>query len=786
MFRNYLKTAFRNLWKNKTYSFLNIFGLSVGIACAALIFLWVEDELTYDHYFQNRGNLYIVKDKQTYDGTTFTFDATPGLLGPSIKSEIPGISNTARATWGNQMLFSLDDKRIYEQGLYTDPSFLIMFHLNFIKGTAANAFSNVHSVVISEKMANKFFGTTDVIGKSLKANNGDDYAITGVISDLPENVTMKFDWLASFKIYEEANQWLRQWGNNGIITYVEAEPNANVAAINKKLYNYLQTKGDGLNAKFSIYPISKLHLYNSFTNGVEDKNGRIRYVRLFSIIAWIILLIACINFMNLATARSEKRAREVGVRKVLGAGKSKLITQFLGESLVMSFLSALLALGIVYLLLPLFNTLVEKHMEVNIINPIHFGSLLLLSVLCGLIAGIYPAFFLSSFRPVVVLKGLRLSLSESAGWIRKGLVIVQFSISVILIICTIIIYQQIQHVKNRDLGYNKQSLIYTNLNGHMKQHFNAIKTDLLSTGVVQNTSLSNSYVLNMGSNTGDFGWEGKDPQKQILITVEGVSPEYINTMGMQLASGRDFYPDIKADSNNLIINESLAKLMGKKDIIGSQITRNGQNYTVVGVVKNFLYNNMYTEGAPLVFYSDTSNTNYMNIRLKPDADLRMALDRIGKVMKSNEPGYPFEYKFVDEQFDKLFKTESLIGKLAGIFAILAVIISCLGLFGLSAYTAERRTKEIGIRKVLGASVPGITSMLSKDFVKLVVISFVIAFPLAWYFMHQWLQDFEYRITISWLVFVGAGLIALAIALTTISFQAIRAALSNPIKSLRTE
>jgi ABC-type antimicrobial peptide transport system permease subunit len=490
--------------------------------------------------------------------------------------------------------------------------------------------------------------------------------------------------------------------------------------------------------------------------------------------------------MNLATARSEKRAREVGVRKVLGAGKSKLITQFLGESLVMSFLSALLALGIVYLLLPMFNTLVEKHMEVNIFNPIHFGSLLLLSVLCGLIAGIYPAFFLSSFRPVVVLKGLKLSLSESAGWIRKGLVIVQFSISVILIICTIIIYQQIQHVKNRDLGYNKQSLIYTNLNGHMKQHFNAIRADLLSTGVVQNASLSNSYVLNMGSNTGDFGWEGKDPQKQILITVEGVSPEYINTMGMQLTSGRDFYPDIKADSNNLIVNESLAKLMGKKDVVGSQITRNGQNYTVVGVVKNFLYNNMYAEGAPLIFFSDTSNTNYMNIRLKPSADLRMALDRIGKVMKSNEPGYPFEYKFVDEQFDKLFKTESLIGKLAGIFAVLAVIISCLGLFGLSAYTAERRTKEIGIRKVLGASVPGITSLLSKDFVKLVVISFVIAFPLAWYFMHQWLQDFEYRITISWLVFVGAGLIALAIALTTISFQAIRAAMSNPIKSLRTE
>lgn len=786
MFKNYLKTAFRNLWKNKTYSFLNIIGLSVGIACAALIFLWVEDELTYDHYFKNREHLYIVKDQQTYDGTTFTFDATPGPLAPSIKSEVPGISNTARATWSNKMLFSLDDKRIYEQGFYTDSSFLSMFHLDFIKGTATNAFSNVHSIVVTEKMANKFFGTTDVIGKTLKINNGDDYAITGVISDIPENVTMKFDWLASFKIYEEKNSWLQQWGSNGLITYVEVQPSANVKEINDKLYNFIKSKGDNYNARFSIYPISKLHLYNSFTNGVEDKNGRIRYVRLFTIIAWIILLIACINFMNLATARSEKRAREVGVRKVLGAGKSKLIAQFLGESLVMSFLSALLAVGIVYLLLPLFNTLVDKHMQMDIFNPLHFGSLLLLAVLCGLFAGIYPAFFLSSFRPVIVLKGLKLALSDSAGWIRKGLVIVQFSISVILIVCTIIIYQQIQHVKSRDLGYNKQSLIYTSLNGHMKQHFSAIKADLLASGVVQNASLSNSYVLNMGSNTGDFGWEGKDPQKQILITVEGVSPEYINTMGMHLGGGRDFYQDIKTDSNNVIINESLAKLMGKKDAVGSQITRDGQSYTVVGVVKNFLYNNMYSEGAPLIFYSDTSNTNFLNIRLKPEADLKIALNKIERVMKANEPGYPFEYKFVDEQFDKLFKTESMIGKLAGIFALLAIIISCLGLFGLSAYTAERRTKEIGIRKVLGASVPGITTMLSKDFIRLVLISFVIAFPLAWYFMHQWLQDFEYRITINWMVFAGAGLIAMVIALTTISFQAIRAAVSNPIKSLRTE
>ena len=788
MFRNYLKTSIRNLWKNRGYSFLNIAGLAIGIACAALIFLWVEDELTFNHYFSNRDNLYNVKDQQTYDGTTFTFDATPGPMAAAMKQEIPGIKNTARCTWGNQLLFSYGDKAIYDQGNYVDASFLSMFQLQFIKGSPSKAFTQLNSLVVNETMANKFFGTTDVLGKTLKVNNKEDYVITGVIKDLPKNVSFKFDWLAPFKIYENNNQWLQQWGNNGVITYVETEPNANIDAINNKLHGYIQTKMPEAIAKMSIYPMNRWRLYNNFDTNGKEKEGRIKYVNLFSLIAWIILIIACINFMNLATARSEQRAREVGVRKVLGAGKGKLIGQFIGESLIMAFISAFLAVIIVYVVLPAFNMLVEKQLIVDILNPVHIGALVSIAILCGLIAGSYPAFYLSSFNPVTVLKGLKLKSGASAGFIRKSLVIVQFTISVVLIISTIIIYQQLQHVKDRDLGYNKEGLVYTTLSGKMKENFGVIKNDLIRTGVVQNASLSNSQVLQLGSNTGDFDWQGKDPNKQVLITVEGVNPEYVSTMGMHLKSGRDFYSDIKSDSNNIIINEALAKLLGKKDVVGSVVTRNGgkEKYTIVGVINDFVYNSMYSPAAPLILYSDTSNVNFLTVRFKQNADLKTALAKVESVVKSDNPGYPVEFNFVDEQFNQLFKTETLIGKLASVFAVLAIIISCLGLFGLAAYTAERRTKEIGIRKVLGASAQGLAGLLSKDFIQLVAISCLIAFPVAWWMMHNWLQDYEYRVEISWWIFIAADLLAIFIALITVSFQAIRAAFMNPVKSLRTE
>lgn len=786
MIKNYFKTSIRNLWKNKGYSFLNISGLGIGIACAAFIFLWVEDEMNYNHYFSNRDNLYKVKDRQTYDGTTFTFDATPGPLSAGMKAEIPGIKNTARATWGNKILFSLNDKSTYEQGLYANSGFLKMFQLEFINGNAATAFNQLHSLVVSETMAKKFFGNTDVIGKTLKVNNEEEYIISGVIKDLPTNVSFKFDWVSPFKNFEEKNSWLQKWGNNGIITYAELQPGADVKAINKKLDGYIQSKDTGANAKVFVYPMNRWRLYDSFDNGKEVP-GRIKYINLFSLIAWIILIIACINFMNLSTARSEQRAREVGVRKVLGAGKIKLITQFIGESLIMSFISALFAILIIYVALPGFNNLVDKKLIVDLFAPSHLAALLSIIILCGLVAGSYPAFYLSSFKPIGVLKGINLKAGTGAGLIRKGLVVLQFTISVVLIIATIIIYQQIQHVKNRDLGYNRQDLIYMGLKGSMKEHFNVIKNDLQKTGVVENAAVSNNMVLQLGSNTGDFSWEGKDPTKQVLITIENVSPEYISTMGMHLKEGRDFYNDIKSDSNNIIINEALAKLLNKKNVVGSIISREGgSKYTVVGIVNDFVYNNMYSAGAPLIFFNDTSNVNFLTVRFKPNTNLASALPAIENVIKADNPGYPVEYKFVDETFDQFFKTELLIGKLATVFAVLAIIISCLGLFGLAAYTAEKRTKEIGIRKVLGASVRGLAALLSKDFLQLVCISCIVAFPVAWWLMHSWLQNYEYRIKISWWIFISAGILAILIALITVSFQAIKAAIANPVKSLRTE
>ncbi|MEP6927042.1 MAG: ABC transporter permease [Ginsengibacter sp.] len=787
MLKNYFKTTFRNLWKNKGYSFLNIGGLAIGIACAALIFLWVENELTFNHYFSNRDNLYKVKDRQTYDGATFVFDATPGPFANGIKAEIPGIKNTARSTWGSQSLFSSGDKNIYEQGNNVDPQFLTMFRLKFIKGNAANAFSALYSIVISETMAGKFFGTTNVIGKTLKVDNTQDYVISGVIEDLPENVSFKFAWLAPFKIFEDQNTWLQQWGSNGVLTYVELQPNADVNAINKKLDGYVQQKEKAVSAHMSVYPMNRWRLYDNYDTNGKEISGRIKFINLFGLIAWVILIIACINFMNLSTARSEQRAREVGVRKVMGAGRTKLIAQFIGESLCMSLVAALLSVLIIIISLPAFNNLVEKQLSLHITNPLHIAALFFIALICGLIAGSYPAFYLSSFKPVFVLKGIKIKANGSAGFIRKGLVVLQFSISVILIICTILIYQQIFHVKDRDLGYNKQKLVYVNLQGKMKEHFNAIKNDLQQTGVVENAAISNSQVLQLGSNTGDYTWQGKDPSKQVLITIEGVSPEYVSTMGVHLKEGRNFYPDAKSDSANIIINEALAKILDKKNVVGSIISRDGgQQLIVVGVIKDFVYNNMYASSAPLILFSDTSNTNYLSIRIKTGAQLHNALAKIEKVIKSNNPGYPFEYKFVDDQFNKLFKTEALIGKLAGVFSILAIFISCLGLFGLAAYTAERRTKEIGIRKVLGATVKGLAALLSKDFIQLVAISCLVAFPVAWWMMKSWLDSYAYRIIINWKVFVVAGLLALLIALITVSFQAIKAAIANPVKSLRTE
>jgi putative ABC transport system permease protein len=790
MIKNYFKTAFRNLWKNKTYGFLNIFGLAVGVTCAGLIFLWVEDEFDYDHNNYKRNQLYQVIENQAYDGKTYTFGATPGLLATGMKEEIPGIRNTFRASWEQYTLFSFGDKTIYEVGFYADSSIFSMFTLPFIQGKQENAFNQLRSVVITEKMAKKFFGDDkNIIGKSLKLDNKEDYLVTGVIRDLPENSTFQFDWLAPFQGFMDKNSWLLQWANNGIQTFAELDNKADPVAINKKLDGYIKSKDTTAIARPFLFAMNDWRLKSKFEEG-KQVGGRIQYVRMFSIIAWIILLIGCINFMNLATARSEKRAREVGVRKVLGAGKRNLITQFLGEAVIMSFLSVGLAIIIMYLILPFFNTVVQKHLIINLANPVHVVALIAIGLICGLVAGSYPASYLSSFNPIRVFKGLNVKGSAPA-LIRKGLVILQFTISIVLIIGTIIIYQQIRHIKNRDLGYNKSNLIQTGLRGDMDKKFKVIKQDLLQTGYVENVALSNLNQLYMGSSTNDFRWEEKDPAKKILVTQDYISPEYISTTGIKIKQGRDFHQLAANDSSSVIINETLANMIGK-DPVGKILFRDTSAtgsiaYTIIGVTKDFVYGDMYGKSDPLVFMCYPEDRfGYMYIRIKPAIDVEKGMTAIESTMKRDVPGYPFNYIFVDDEFGKLFKTENLIGKLSRVFALLAIIISCLGLFGLAAYTAERRTKEIGIRKVLGASVPGITGLLSKDFLRLVFISAVVAFPLSWWFMHKWLQNYAYRVSINAWVFVIAGALALLIALATISFQSIRAAIANPVKSLRTE
>lgn len=785
MLKNYLITAFRNLWKNKTYSFLNIFGLAVGITCAGFIFLWVEHEKSYNLFNEKFHRVYQVMEHQSYEGKNYTFAATPGLLGPSMKNELPGVKTTARTTWQQKLLFSLGEKAIYEIGFFADSSLVDIFTLPLLEGNRKQLFTQLHSLVISEKMAKKFFGENkNIVGKTLKVDNKEEFVISGVFMDIPQHSSFRFEWIAPFKIYFDKNEWLQSWGNNGIQTFAELDDKTNPDLFNKHFKNYIQSKDTNAIAKPFLFAMKDWRLRSKFEDG-KQAGGRIQYVRMFSTIAWVILLIACINFMNLATARSEKRAREVGVRKVLGAGKNILVLQFIGEAIFMSMVALVFAVAMLYLLLPAFNMLVEKELSIGIDNPFHLLTLLAISLICGLVAGSYPALYLSSFNPISVFKGLKIKGSGPA-LIRKGLVILQFTISIVLIIGTIIIYQQIQHIKNREMGYNKDNLLQINLQGSMQKNFSVIKQDLLSSGQVENAAMANLDMLEMGSQTTDFAWEGKDISKKVLITLDFISPEYIKTTGIKMKQGRDFYPDAANDSSSVIINEALARLIGKEDPVGMILTRDTTKYTIAGVTKDFVFGDVYAKNDPLVFITWPEYFNYLYVKLKPHAGIEKAVARVEDIIKGNNPAYPVEYEFVDQNFNNIFKSEVLIGKLSRVFAILAIIISCLGLFGLAAYTAERRTREIGIRKVLGASVTGITGLLSKDFLLLVAISALIAFPLAWWAMHNWLQDFAYRIDISWWVFGVAGILALFIALFSISFQSIKAAIANPVKSLRTE
>ena len=791
MLRNYFKTLWRGLTKNSGYSFLNIGGLAIGIACASLIFLWVEDEVNFDSVNTKKERLYFVMENQKYDTYVFTEGSTPGLMAAAMKAELPGVANTGRLSeGGTSLLFSYGNKSVFSSGQYADPSIFSMFTLPFVQGNPSSAFTQLRSIVITEKTAKKFFGNErDVLGKSIRVDSKQNYIVTGVLKDLAPNATLQFEWLMPYQIYYDESPWLKSWGNQSTSTYVELKPGVNPETINKQLYGYIQKREPKALGHAFLFAMTDWHLYGEFKDGKQTGGGQIEYVHLFTLIAWIVLLIACINFMNLATARSEKRAREVGVRKVLGAGKALLAGQFISEAIFMAFVAGVFAVIAVSLVLPAFNLLVQKQLTLGLSNPLHLLALIGISLVCGLVAGSYPSLYLSSFNPAAVLKGLKLK-DSGAAMIRKGLVVLQFSVSIVLIISTIIIFQQIQHIKSRQLGFNKNNLVEMDLQGQMASDYYGIKQDLLNTGYVSSVALADHAIIYGGNNTDGLTWEGKPSGSKVLISTRYVTPEFLETSGLKLLEGRNLtVGDTTTKPIRMLATETMEKLMGKGSAVGKTLHGEGDTTTatIVGVVNDYVYGDMYGKPDPVLFFSvPPKNATVMYVRIKPNDDIEKSLAAMQGVMKKDNPAYPFDYRFVDDQFNRMFLSEMLVSKLSRLFASLAILISCLGLFGLAAYTAERRTKEIGIRKVLGANVTGLAALLSKEFLQLVFLSCLVAFPVAYLIMSKWLKTYSYRIDINWWVFIGAGIVAVVIAVATVSFQSIKVALANPVKSLRSE
>jgi len=792
MIRNFFKVAYRNFFRNKGFSAINITGLAIGMAAAMLIFLWIQDEVSYDKFHKNKDRIYELWNRVPSGGKISCSDAVSDLLGPILEKDVPEVERAVRVVWDKKSLFSVGDKKIIEAGYLVDTGFLQVFSFPMLKGDASTALNDKHAVVLTEKTAKSLFGNEDPMGKIIKIRDRDNFTVTGVLKDLPVNTRFQFDYLLSRANLKYGEGQNLGWGDNSTPTYVLLKPNVSYASAALKIKGLRQKYNDEakkIKWELFIYPLSRWHLYSSFTNGVEDNGGGILFVRLFGIIAGFILLIACINFMNLSTARSEKRAKEVGIRKVVGAQKSSLIGQFIGESVFLAFLAGVVALIIVQTSLPGYNLLIGEKLVVNFGDIDTWMAFVGFILFVGVLAGSYPAFFLSSFQPNQVLKGT-FKKANALLTPRKVLVVLQFTFAIILIICTIIIKQQIDFARDRNTGYNKDNLIYQFMMGDIPKNYTQIKNELLASGVAKSITKTNSPLTERWSDGGGQWWEGKDQNDQTsfdrYLADEGLGV----TAGLQFVQGRDFdlskYP---TDSTGLIVNESALKVMKFKDPIGKKIDDLGVNWHIVGVIKDFILTSPYEPTRPILICGAKSKfmTFYvMQIKLNGSNPTAKNLEKAKAIFSKYNPDYPFDPKFIDEEYARKFENEKTQGTLASLFAGLTIFISCLGLFGLATYMAENRIKEIGVRKVLGASVASITTLLSKDFLKLVIISFFIAAPLAWWGMYKWLQSYEYRVGIEWWVFGLAGLLSLTIALLTVSYQSIKAAVANPVKNLRTE
>lgn len=767
------------------------------MSVAMLIGLWIYDELTFDTYHANYDRVAQVEQHQTWNGTVVTGQALPFPLGEELRNSYgDNFKYLAMASWQGDHMLSKNNKHLYKNGIYIDKDGPRILSLKMLKGTA-DGLTNPNSIIISETTAKAFFGDADPMNQPMKIDNKLNVKVTGVFQDLPYSTTFRdLKFVAPWDLYKTSEDWLSraatQWGNNSFQCFAQINDNTDFASVNRKIekakLNKQPEEDKRYNARIFLHPMQDWHLRSSWKDGVQT-GGQIEYVWMFAIIGVFVLLLACINFMNLSTARSEKRAKEVGIRKTVGSMRAQLVGQFLSESILVAFIAFAFSVVLTMLILPWFNQVADKQMHILWSNVWFWLAGSGFAIITGLIAGSYPAFYLSSFQPVKVLKGT-FKAGRLAALPRKVLVVTQFAVSVALIICTIIVYQQIQYTKNRPVGYDRNNLVMV----YMKTpdfygKYDVLRTELKKQNAIVEMSESSSPVTSVWSNSGGFDWEGKDPALDTDFATFWVTAEYGKTVGFEMKEGRDFSNDFKGDSASVILNEAAVKFMNIKDPVGKIIRwENGymRTLTIVGVVKDMIMASPYQPVKQAVYVLNAENVNVINLKLNPNRSVSESLATIEKVFKQVIPSAPFDYQFADQEYAKKFSDEVRIGKLAGFFTTLAIIISCLGLFGLASFVAEQRTKEIGIRKIVGASVINLWALLSKDFVILVSISCFIAIPVAYYYLHGWLQRYDYRVSISWWVFAAAVIGAIAITLLTVSFQAIKAAMVNPVKSLRTE
>jgi putative ABC transport system permease protein len=790
MIKNYLLVALRNLRKNKAFSLINILGLALGLACSLLIFLWVNDERNMDKFNEHTSELYSVYERQYYDNKIDAFHSTPGIMADQMKKDLAEVQYASGMAWDDLSTFEVGDKIMKETGNHAGADFFKMFSYTLLQGNAETALNAPVKIAISRKMANDFFGSpAAAYGKTIRYANTKDFTISAVFENVPGNASEKFDYIINWESFLDEQSWAKEWGNNGPRTLLMLRADANPVVFEKKIVhwldNYNKEQSKGFRIELGIQRFDDMYLHSHFGVTGKLEGGRIEYVTLFSLVAVFILFIACINFMNLTTARSVKRAKEIGIRKVVGAVRMALIRQFIGEAVLLTGMAMVIAIALVLLVLPSFNHLTGKEIAFPAKNfPfwIGMGALILVT---GFIAGSYPALFLSSFNPVVVLKGT-LKLSPLSAIFRKGLVVFQFALSIILIVGTIVVSKQIKFIQTTNLGYDRENLIYIPLEGDLTKQYTLLKQRALNMPGIQYVSRISQTPTQIENGTMGVEWDGKDPNSKPMFTQAAVGYDFTKTMNITMVNGRDFSKDFPTDSVAFILNQQAVAKVGMKDPIGKPITFWRKKGTIIGIAKDFHFNSLHVPVNALILrLGETDDYGSVLVKTQP-GKTKEALSSLQKLCKELNPKFPFTYQFSDEEYAKLYNSEQMTGKLADSFAFLAIFISCLGLLGLAMFTAEQKTREIGIRKVLGASVPSLFVLLSKDFLLFVIIALVIASPVAWFAMQEWLNEYAYKISLSWWMFFIAGLLAILIALITVSVQAIRAAIASPAKSLRTE